>query len=130
MQTPLLVEIIAYAPTAFYHCTHCELAFHETGALDKAHQEQLRNSLPPDLKQDYQHLSEWVHELTQKYCDQIAIRVIDAASIEGFIKTFRYRVRQYPALIVDRQTRFPGGAFVAAGIEIAKRLEQEPSNNQ
>jgi hypothetical protein len=120
-----LVEIIAYAPTAFYHCTHCEVVFNETGALDKAHQEQLQNSLPPDLKQDYQQLSDWVQEVTQKYCDRVAIRVIDAASIEGFIKSLRYRVRRYPALIVDRQTRFPGGAFAAADLEIARSLEKE-----
>jgi hypothetical protein len=31
MERPLLVEIIAYAPTAFYHCTHCEVAWREMG---------------------------------------------------------------------------------------------------
>ncbi len=46
MSKPLLVEIIAYAPTAFYHCTHCEIAWREIGMSNQAHKEQLQNSLP------------------------------------------------------------------------------------
>ena len=35
MTKPLLVEIIAYAPTAYYHCTHCEVAWREMGATNR-----------------------------------------------------------------------------------------------
>jgi hypothetical protein len=123
MQNPLLVEVIAYAPTAFYHCTHCETVFRETRAFEAAHTEQLQNSLPEDLKSEYQQLSDWIRQLAQMYCDRIAIRVIDAASPEGFIKSLRYRVRRYPAFIIDHQSRFSGGAFQAADRAIALRLE-------
>jgi hypothetical protein len=80
---PLLVEIIAYAPTAYYHCTHC---------------------------------------------DAIRLKVIDAASVEGFYKSLRYNARRYPAVIVNGQARFVGAKMLsAAGEEIARLLASEPA---
>ena len=49
MVKTLLVEIIAYAPTAFYHCTHCEVAWRASGMTNAFHDEQVRSSLPGDL---------------------------------------------------------------------------------
>jgi hypothetical protein len=48
MDQPLLVEIIAYAPTAYYHCTHCEVVS-ESGFNDNFHKEQVASALPPDM---------------------------------------------------------------------------------
>ena len=125
MSTPLLVEIIAYAPTAYYHCTHCEVAWREIGVTNRIHQEQTQSSLPPDLVQDYQAVSDWVKEIFQRYCDRVIVKVIDAASPEGLVKSLRYRVRRYPAIIVDHRSRFPAGSFEAAGEEIERLLGQE-----
>lgn len=120
---PLLIEVIAYAPTAFYHCTHCEVAFRHMGVSNNFHQEQVESSLPADLAQDYQALSDWVHELFRLYCDQVLVKVIDAASLEGFYKTLRYNLHRYPAVIVGKQRRFSGGAFEQASQEIARLLK-------
>lgn len=122
---PLLVEVIAYAPTAFYHCAHCEVAFREIGVSNNFHLEQVESSLPPDLAQDYQALSDWVHELFCLYCDQVVVKVIDAASLEGFFKTIRYGLRRYPAVIVGKKRNFTGGAFQQASQEIARVLKGE-----
>ena len=126
MDKALPVEIIAYAPTAFYHCTHCEVAWSEMGATNQIHDEQVRNSLPEDLIQEYQEISDWVRELFRQHCDRIIIKVIDAASIEGVFKSLRYGVRRYPAVIVDGRRRFVGGALLDAGDEIARLLYQDP----
>jgi hypothetical protein len=122
MQEPLLVEAILYAPTAFYHCMHCEVAFREIGVSNHAHEEQISSSLPEDLANDYQLFSDWVRDIFKQYCDRVVIRVIDAASVEGLLKSLRYGSRRYPILVVDRQTTFNGGAFDAARQEIARRL--------
>jgi hypothetical protein len=127
MSEPLLVEIIAYAPTAFYHCTHCEVAWREIGATNRIHEEQLESSLPEDLTEEYRLVSDWVREMFRVYCDGILIKVIDAASLEGFYKSIKYRARRYPAVIVSGQTRFLGSKMLpAAGEEIARRLEGQP----
>ncbi len=105
---PLLVEIVAYAPTGYYQCTQCEVFQEAAGVSHDLHREQVQSSLPADLTRDYQKLSDWVRCMAGAYADRIRIRVIDAASIEGFWKTLRHRIHRYPAIIVDGK-RHQGG---------------------
>ncbi len=128
MDEPLMVEIIAYAPTAFYHCTHCEVAWREMGASNRIHEEQVESSLPEDIAREYGAVSEWVKDIFKTYCDRIVVKVIDAASIEGVYKALRYNARRYPAVIVGRDKRFMGVASLdAAAREIARRLPASES---
>lgn len=128
MAEPLLVEIIAYAPTAFYHCTHCEVAWREMGASNRIHEEQLESSLPEDIAREYATVSDWVKEIFRTYCDGIVVKVIDAASIEGVYKSLRYHARRYPAVIVDRTSRFTGTASLAAAAgEIGRHVPRSES---
>ncbi len=123
MDEPLLVEIIAFAPTAFYHCTHCEVAWREMGANNRIHDEQVESSLPEDMAQDYEKVSDWVRDIFRVHCDRILVKVIDAASIEGVYKSLRYNARRYPAVIVGHKSRFTGSESLgAAADEIARRL--------
>ena len=123
MEEPLLVEIIAYAPTAFYHCTHCEVAWRELGASNRIHEEQVESSLPEDMVKEYARVSEWVRDIFGRHCDRILVKVIDAASIEGVYKSLRYNARRYPAVIVGKSSRFTGsGTLEAAAEEIDRRL--------
>jgi hypothetical protein len=126
MAEPLLVEIIAYAPTAYYHCTHCEVAWREMGASNRIHEEQLESSLPEDLIQEYQNVSDWVREMFREHCDSIQIKVIDAASVEGVYKSLKYNARRYPAVIVNRKARFLGSQMLfKASEEIAHQLASQ-----
>jgi hypothetical protein len=126
MTKPLLVEIIAYAPTAYYHCTHCEVAWREMGATNRIHEEQLESSLPADLIHEYQTVSDWVQEMFRVHCDAIVLKVIDAASVEGFYKSLKYKARRYPAVIVNGKARFIGTQMLsAASEEIARQLTSE-----
>ncbi len=125
MKETLLVEVIAHAPTAYFHCTHCEVAFHEVGATRSIHQEQLNSSLPADLQQEFQKISIWAEDLSRHYPDRLAIQVIDAASLEGVVKSLKYGIHRYPAVIVNRQSRFNGQALERASAEITHILEGE-----
>lgn len=128
MSEPLLVEIIAYAPTAYYHCTHCEVAWREMGADNRIHTEQVESSLPEDLMTEYQALSDWVKEMFRLHCDAILLKVIDAASIEGFYKSLKYNARRYPAVIVNQSSRFLGSQMLsAASEEIARQVASQPT---
>ncbi len=128
MEKPLLVEIIAYAPTAYYHCTHCEVAWREMGATNRIHEEQISSSLPQDLLEEYQKVSDWVQEMFRIHCDRIILKVIDAASIEGFYKSLKYKARRYPAVIVNGNTRFMGSKMLSsASEEIAHQLAGQPT---
>ena len=131
MHEPLLVEIIAYAPTAYYHCTHCEVAWREMGATNRIREEQMASSLPEDLIKEYQVVSDWVREMFRIHCDNILLKVIDAASIEGFYKSLRYNARRYPAVIVNGKSRFIGSQMLSsASEEIAHQLASQPMEAQ
>lgn len=126
MNEPLLVEIIAYAPTAYYHCTHCEVAWREMGATNRIHEEQVASSLPEDLMKEYGIVSDWVKEMFRVHCDRIVLKVIDATSIEGFYKSLKYNARRYPAVIVNGKSRFIGSQVLSsASEEIAHQLSSQ-----
>jgi hypothetical protein len=62
------------------------------------------------------------------HCDAILLKVIDAASVEGFYKSLRYNARRYPAVIVNRKARFLGSQMLsAASEEIAHQLASLPA---
>jgi len=122
MHNPVQLDIIAYAPTAFYHCTHCEIVWNQTGFSRNIRAEQLNSSLPEDVAREYQAVSDWVRRLFARHGEDLIVKVIDAASIEGFLKAARYRLRSFPAVIVDGRERFSGPDFSAADQAIARRL--------
>jgi hypothetical protein len=119
---PLMIEIVAYAPTAFYHCTHCEVVWQETGFSRGVREEQAASALPPEMLKDYQAVSDWVRHLVRAYGDRVVLKVIDAVSLEGVWKTTRHGLRRYPAVIVAGRESFAGADFSAAEAAIARHL--------
>jgi hypothetical protein len=66
------------------------------------------NEYPEDIKEDYLFLSSWIKELSTRYREKILIKVIDAQSLQGFVKSIRYRAFRYPAFIIDRKKKYTG----------------------
>lgn len=121
---PLMVEIIAYAPTQFYHCEHCEVVWKATDAssIKKWHVETLETSMPPEMMQDYRHLSDWVINAVEHYGGRVIFKVVDAASLEGVFKSVKYRVRKYPAVVIDGKGKSIGDNFHQAEVMIDQHL--------
>jgi hypothetical protein len=113
-KAPVTVEIIAYAPTAFYHCQHCELTFQEMGLAERLRREEAKSALPDDLAREYQELSDWIRSQGERHRGRVHFRVIDAASIEGVLASLRHRVFRYPAVIVDGSDKQAGRDLHAA----------------
>ena len=126
---PVSVQVITYAPTAFYHCQHCELAFREVGLGERVRREAAANALPDDLARDFQALSDWIHGLLDTFGSRIRVRVVDAASIEGFVKSILHRSRRFPMFIVDGNQRITGFDREALDAALARRFSSldEPS---
>jgi hypothetical protein len=116
------IEVIAYAPTAFYHCQHCELTLQVIGFGERIRREQLARALPEDLIHDYQALSDWARALTEYYCGRVVVKVIDAASVEGFWKSLRYQLRRYPVVIVEGKEKCAWTDRAAVGHLIERYL--------
>jgi hypothetical protein len=121
MPAKLKLEIVAYAPTAFFGCRTCEVALREGGVGRTVREEQLRTGLPPDLAREYGRVSDWVAELVVRHGERIIVDLIDVASVRGFWKTLRHGIRRYPAVIVGGQT-FAGAELSTAAAAVAKIL--------
>ncbi len=121
---PVTIQVITYAPTVFYHCQHCELTFQEMGIGERLRRQEAAEALPEDLGREFQVLSDWVHEILARYGPRIRVRVIDAASIEGFFASLRHRVPRYPAVIVGGRDKRVGTDFAALEPIIERRLAE------
>ena len=111
---PLTVEIITYAPTEFFHCTHCEVVFQQVGVGQKVHAEQRASNLPDDLKAEYERLADWVERLARRHPGQIQFKIVDAASLEGVYRTIRHRLRTFPSVVIGGKERIVGDLDSAA----------------
>ncbi len=126
---PLMVEVIAYAPTQFYHCMHCEVLFQEADVkgVKKFHADTLETSMPADMMQDYRNLSDWILNSAERFGGRVVFKVIDAASMEGLLKSVRYGVRKYPAVVINGKTKQTGADFQKADVLIDQSLALQPA---
>lgn len=108
---PVRVEIITYAPTVYSHCQHCEIAFHHVGVGPQLRRDEANDSLPLDLQFEYLDVATWARDLKQRKGDAVAVRVIDAASLQGVWASLRYGVRSYPAVVVGGREKRVGRDF-------------------
>jgi len=104
---PISLEIVTRVLTTFDHCRHCEIFFDEAGLDKKFHQKEV-NEYPPDLKEEFAKLSDWIRELTRLYKHRLLIRLIDAQSFLGIYKSLRHRIRKYPTFIVEGKETYAG----------------------
>lgn len=96
---PISIEVIAPVLNVFYHCMHCEQILTHSSVGRKVRQEQLE-SYPEEVRADYERLSAWVIDLAHRYGERVRIKVIDPFTFEGFLKSLRHRLRQYPTFII------------------------------
>ena len=105
--TPIRLEVIAPTLQGLGICSSCELILSEAGVGEHRGEHAL-DEYPQEWQDEVRHLTDWVYDLAGRYGEQILIKVIDPQSIEGVIKSLRYRVRQYPTWIVNSRTRVVG----------------------
>jgi len=104
---PILLEIVTKVMTTYDHCRHCEIMFDEAGLDQKLHQKEM-DEYPPDLKEEYITLSNWIRELTRLYKHRLLIKVINVQSLLGIYKSLCYRIRKYPTFIVEGKEIYTG----------------------
>lgn len=104
---PIRLEIVTKVVTFFDHCRRCQVLFDQAGLNKKIHQKEMEE-YPPDLKEEYMKLSEWIRELSRLYKHRLLIRLIDVQSPFGIYKSLRHRIRTYPGFIVEGKETYIG----------------------
>ncbi len=97
------------------------------GLGQKVHREQLETGLPEDLAEEFHSLSRWAGGLPQRYGPRVAVRLVDAASIEGFFKSLFHRLNRYPAFIVNDR-KYVGSDFARVDNLIAEGLTAQQAS--
>jgi len=104
---PIVLEIVSRVLTSYDHCRHCEVLFDQVGLDEKFHREEL-NDYPPDLREEYAKLCEWIKELTRLYKHRLSIKLIAVHSFGGIYKSLRHRIRSYPTFIIEGKEVYTG----------------------
>ena len=104
---PILLEIVTHVLTSYDHCRHCEVLFDQADLDKKFHHKEV-NEYPPDLKEDYTKLCDWMKELTRLYKHRIFIKLIDVQSFVGIYKSLRHGIRRYPTFIIEGKDVYTG----------------------
>jgi hypothetical protein len=60
--------------------------------------------------------------MLDRFGDRIRVEVVDAASIEGFWKSLRYRAWRYPVIIVDGSEKHVGTDLQSVWPAIERRV--------
>lgn len=96
------LEILSLIPITYKQCSHCEYFYEESGIGQLVH-DQILEEYPPQLLEEKKQLTSLVIELTQRFRNEISIEMIDPQSFKGILKALRFRVRKYPAFIVNNE---------------------------
>jgi len=83
--------------------------------------------MPPDMMEEYRKLSDWVREAVERYGGRVVFKVIDAASMEGLLKSVRYGVHSYPAIVINGKEKQTGADFEKAETLIDRNLGLVPA---
>jgi len=126
---PVLLEVLAYVPTDFFHCLHCERLFDVAGIGAPIHRE-IQTSYPPEMLEGAERLATWLQDLSARYRGRLHIRVVDPQSLEGFLKSLRYWVRCYPTFVINHRTKYTGWEPDALARLLAQQMAQDAPPGQ
>jgi len=99
-QKPLEVEVVAHVLGSMNHCSHCQVFIDGVGVGEQVHNADL-DSYPPDWMEEWQHLSDLIFNLTERFAGRLVIKITDAQTPQAMWKALRHGVRKYPTFIVE-----------------------------
>jgi hypothetical protein len=91
------------------------------GLGQKVHREQLDSGLPDDLAAEFHSLSQWARGLPERFGARVTVRLVDAASVEGFFRSLFRGLHRYPAFVVNGR-KYVGSDFSRVDTLIAETL--------
>ncbi len=101
-RTPLEVEVVTHVLGSLDHCSHCQVFIDGTGIGDQIHHADLE-SYPKDWMQEWQQLSELVFNLTERFANQLVIKITDAKSPQALWMALRSGIHKYPTFIIANE---------------------------
>ena len=88
-------------------CTSCEVMMSQA-SMGQEPQERGLEEYPPEWQADFRKFSSILIGLSDRYANQIQIRIWDPRSMQGMWKSIRHGVRRYPTFVVDGRNKYTG----------------------
>ncbi len=104
---PVYVEVITKVLMTCGYDRRSELFFNQRDFSRKIQHRDI-NEYPEEVRSEFLRLCDWVRELARLYKHRILIKVIDAHSPMGILKSLRHRAWEYPAFIVEGKDTYVG----------------------
>lgn len=106
MASIVVVEVIAHFPTLFRACKGCQGAIYHTGL--KSFSEQYE-SYPEEFRRMVGEVSDLALSIKREFGGVVDVKVYDASSPLGILKTLRYLARKTPCVVVNKRKICEGG---------------------
>jgi hypothetical protein len=103
MHKPLMVEIFSDHPLEMHECMNCEIIWSDIEENGHSHQQQSLAHLQGAEALECMRISGWVTNILREYGDQVQVRVIDAVSLEGVVKSAQYGIHACPAVVINHE---------------------------
>lgn len=123
VRSVITLDVVAWMPTVFRQCGHCEIILGQAKLGAQTRQDNLEE-YPSQLLEDHQRLSVWIKELFAIHGATIRIRLIDSQSPRGLWTVLRHGVRVYPSWVVAGRRRVEGWDRQALEEAIQAALQQ------
>ena len=118
---PILVEVIAILPEEWRFCLSCEAVMSQANFAEASHARGL-DDYPVEWQEQFTRLAEVIFDLARRYNNCVYFQLFDPHSIQGLVKSIRYKVRRYPTFILNGREKVVGldaqqleQALIAAG---------------
>ena len=98
----LRIDVITPVLESYGLCVSCQALIEEAGL------EGTVQDYPPEWKEDFRRVVEWMLELAREYPDRLTIVFVDPHSLQGFFKCIRHRVTRYPTFIIEGRKYYVG----------------------
>jgi hypothetical protein len=128
LSKPVRVDVFYPFPESFGVCLNCEVILSQVQLGNPPSQRDLAE-YPADWQAELKQLSDLIFTLSDKFQNDILIRLWDPRSLQGLWKSLRYRVHQYPVFIVNQKMVIPGCSYLEVEAGIEKALSEKGLNS-
>lgn len=122
---PVKIEVFHPFPDNWRLCHACEVVIGQAN-FGKVDSERGSEELPQEFHDDLDRLESMLRKVSEIFGEKVVFLLFDPRSLQGLIKSIRYRIHKYPGFIIDQRKKYCGWDIEALNqfIEAAGAVRQ------
>ncbi len=82
-------------------CQSCEMLLGQADLPGNNPLDRTLDTLPSEWQKEYRQFSKIILALSARYGSEIVIKLYDPRSLQGMLKAIRWKLRHYPAFVIE-----------------------------